>query len=526
VFAGLAGVPGAMNHDARVDSVSGNLAARVVQAARRWPERVALAHGGTTITFAQLERRSAQAAALLRANGIAMGSRVALQLPNVPAFAFFYYGALRLGAIVVPMNPLLKEREVAHNIGNSGAEVLVWWHAAAEPAWELERSGQARVLAVSDSHGARLLDRVEPAAELAVVAEDATAVLLYTSGTTGKPKGAELTHRNLSLNATVTAKQFSIGPEDRFLGALPLYHSFGQTCVLNTAVEAGARVALLTRFEAEAALELIERERVTVLMGVPTMLAGLAQSAVDRSSFRSVRVCLSGGAPLPRELMREFEHVSGVVALEGYGLSETSPVASLNHPAARRPGSIGQPVEGVEMKIVGEDGSALSPGEIGEIVIRGHNIMKGYWANPEATREAITDGGWFHSGDLGRVDEKGFFYVVGRVKDMIIRGGLNVYPREVEEVIHQHPAVSEAAVVGVSDERLGEEVAAAVALRAGATVEPQELQDWIKARVAAYKYPRYIWLVDELPKGPTGKILKRAIHRPAEVQRVREPAAQ
>jgi long-chain acyl-CoA synthetase len=510
--------------DASVPSVSGNLAARVPEAARRWPERVALTHEGAGFSFAELERRSGQAAALLREHGIAAGERVALQLPNVPAFAFFYYGALRLGAIVVPMNPLLKEREVAHAIGNAGAEVLVWWHGAEASAREIERAGQARVLVVSDAAGAELLDPFEPAVDVAEVADETTAVLLYTSGTTGSPKGAELTHGNLSINARVTAEQLSIDSEDRFLGVLPLYHSFGQTCVLNTAVAVGGRVALLTRFEPTAALELLEREQVTVLMGVPTMLAGLAQSADDGSPFRSLRVCMSGGAPLPLELMRAVERLTGVDVLEGYGLSETSPVASLNDPRGRKPGSIGKPVKGVEMRIVGDGDRELAPGEIGEIVIRGHNIMKGYWRNPEATREAITEGGWFHSGDLGRMDEDGFFYVVGRVKDMIIRGGINIYPREVEEVIHQHPDVREAAVVGVPDERLGEEVAAAVALRPGAAVEPVELQEWVKARVAAYKYPRYIWLVDELPKGPTGKILKRAIHLPEEARPVSEPA--
>ncbi|HWV86182.1 MAG TPA: long-chain fatty acid--CoA ligase [Capillimicrobium sp.] len=488
----------------------GNLARTLAAAAAAWPGRVALTHGGAASTFADLDRRSAQAAAMLAARGVAPGDRVALQLPNVPAFVDLYFGVLRLGATVVPMNPLLRGHESGQAVSDSQARLVVAWHEAEAPAG-------ADVIAVEDRHGAGLYDGLDPAAGAGVadVDPDQTAVILYTSGTTGRPKGAELTHRNLGLNTREVIRTYAIVASDVFLGVLPLYHSFGQTLTLNAAVAMGARLALLTRFEAQAAAELVERERVTILMGVPTMLAGIAAVAREPAAFASVRICVSGGAPLPREQMDDFEQATGAVVLESYGLSETSPAATLNGPGARRVGSVGRPIDGVEVRILDEHGQVVPPDETGQIAIRGHNVMKGYWRRPDATAEAITADGWFLTGDLGRIDEDGFVYVVGRLKDLIIRGGLNVYPREVEEVLHRHPDVVEAAVVGVPDARLGEEVGAAVVLRDGATTDLAELREWVRARVAPYKYPRRLWRLDELPKGPTGKILKRAIQTPA-----------
>jgi long-chain acyl-CoA synthetase len=487
----------------------GNLAHSLTAAAERWPERAAVTHEGAAVSFAEVELRSAQAAAMLRAAGVGEGDRVALQFPNVPAFVYLYFAVLRLGAVVVPINPLLKAAETAYSLDDSGARMLLAWHEAERPETPVE------VVALRDSRGAALLDAFDPEASVVEVAPEATAVTLYTSGTTGQPKGAELTHRNLGLNTREVIRTFSVTGADVFLGVLPLYHSFGQTCTLNAAVAVGARLALLTRFEERAALELIDRERVTVLMAVPTMLAALSSVAGDRAPFGALRICVSGGAPLPREQMEEFQRATGATVLESYGLSETSPAATLNRPGdGHRAGSVGRPIAGVEVRIVGEDGEPLAAGAVGQIAIRGHNVMKGYWGREQATREAITDDGWFLTGDLGRVDEDGFVYVIGRLKDMIIRGGYNVYPREVEEVLHRHPAVAEAAVVGFPDARLGEEVGAAVVLRVGADAELSEVRDWVKERVAPYKYPRRVWQVDELPKGPTGKILKRAIAVP------------
>jgi long-chain acyl-CoA synthetase len=344
-----------------------------------------------------------------------------------------------------------------------------------------------------------------------------TAVLLYTSGTTGTPKGAELTHDNLLRNCEGSRDLFNLGAGTVMLGALPLFHSFGQTCGMNTCVVAGGTLTLLPRFDPGKALEIIERDRVSVFEGVPTMYGAMLNLPDhERHDTSTLRLCASGGAALPVELMRGFEEAFSCKILEGYGLSETSPVASFNHAnRERKPGSIGQPIAGVEMKVVDDQDHDLAEGEVGEIVVRGHNVMKGYWNQPEATADAMR-GGWFHTGDLARVDEDGYFFIVDRKKDMIIRNGFNVYPREIEEVLYEHPAVREAAVIGLPHDEYGEEVGAAVSLKAGAEVSPEELREFLKAQVAAFKYPRKVWIVDELPKGPTGKILKREIKLPVE----------
>ncbi|HEX2410386.1 MAG TPA: long-chain fatty acid--CoA ligase [Solirubrobacteraceae bacterium] len=462
-----------------------NLAANLSATAHRHPDRRALALGDDALAYAALDAASARVAGMLRARGLRPGDRVGVMLPNVPQFAMAYYGVLRMGGIVVPMNPLLKAREVEHYVSDSGA-ALVLDDASALP-------GDA-----------------EPDPRVAERAVDDTAVILYTSGTTGKPKGAELTHGNLARNAEVMRELISVTSDDVILGALPLFHSFGQTCGLNTAVATGACLALIPRFQPADVLALIERRRVTVFEGVPTMYAAMLHA--ERRDASSLRVCVSGGAALPLEILRGFEDAFGCVVLEGYGLSETSPVASFNRPALRKPGSIGTPVDGVEMRLLDP-----TPEGVGEIAIRGHNVMKGYWRNPDATRNAIDAGGWFRSGDLARVDEDGCYFIVDRKKELIIRGGYNVYPREIEEVIYEHPAVREAAVVGIPHPELGEEVGACVSLKNGAEAGEADVREFVRSQVAAYKYPRHVWFVDELPKGPTGKILKRAIEVPVEV---------
>ncbi len=367
----------------------------------------------------------------------------------------------------------------------------------------------------------QLLVAQEPDRELADRAGDDTAVILYTSGTTGKPKGAELTHENLHRNCASTSVALAgFTHEDVLLGALPLFHSFGQTCTMNGAVSVGATVTMIPRFDPEKALEILGRDGVTVFQGVPTMYnAMLHANGADSADASTLRLCMSGGAAIPVELIRGFEEKFGSPILEGYGLSETSPVASFNHPdRERKPGSIGTPIEGVEMQVWDEQGNELPQGEVGEIVIRGHNVMKSYWERPEATAEAINSDGWFRTGDMAKVDEDGYFFIVDRKKDLIIRGGYNVYPREVEEVLYEHPAIQEAAVVGIPDDALGEEVGAVVVLKEGGSLDAQEVKAYVKEQVAAYKYPRKVWFVDELPKGPTGKILKREIEVPEQVK--------
>ena len=488
-----------------------SLAQLLTATASAHAERPALKLDDTVVNYAVLNEGAARIAGLLKDRGVAPGDRVGIMLPNVPYFGIVYYGVLRAGGIVVPMNVLLKAREVAFYLNDSGAKILFAWHDFAEAANAGAQEAGAEAILVAPGEFEQLVTNAPRAEDDEPREDDDTAVILYTSGTTGTPKGAELTHANLITNCTVTARTLvEVSEEDMVLGALPLFHSFGQTCGLNASVATGACLTLIPRFDPIKALEIIERDKVTVLQGVPTMYHAMLN--VDREAdTSSLRVCVSGGSAMPVEVMKAFEQAFDCVILEGYGLSETSPVASFNHPdKERKPGSIGTPIEGVEMKVFDENDDEVPQGEVGEIVIRGHNVMKGYWNRPDATAEVMRNG-WFHSGDMATMDEDGYFFIVDRKKDMIIRGGYNVYPREIEEVLYEHPAVSEAAVIGVPDDRLGEEVAAMVVLREGADASEQDLRDYVKERVAAYKYPRTIRFSDELPKGPTGKILKREI---------------
>ena len=496
-----------------------NLAELLVGSSERHRDRTAIALDGLTVSYARLNELSARVAALLRAKAVGAGDRVGIMLPNVPEFAVTYYGVLRAGCVVVPMNPLLKGREVNFYLSDPEAKLLFAWHDFAEAAEEGAREAGAEAIIVAPGDFEEQLNTVEPAFDVVERDPSDTAVILYTSGTTGTPKGAELTHANLEHNAQVMTNLASIVPDDVLLGALPLFHAFGQTCALNGAIANGAALSMIPRFDPGRALEIIGRDRVTIFEGVPTMFTGMLHHPdKERFDVSSLRLCVSGGSAMPVEVMRGFEETFGCKVLEGYGLSETSPVASFNHPdRERKPGTIGQPVMDVEMKVVDDEGNEVAQGEVGEIVIRGKNVMKGYWRRDDATAEAIRDS-WFHTGDVGRVDADGYFSIVDRKKELIIRGGYNVYPREIEEVLYEHPAVREAAVVGIPDERMGEEVGAAVVLKPGQELSESELRDYLKGQLAAYKYPRRVWFLDELPKGPTGKILKREITLPAAVQ--------
>ncbi|WP_406840347.1 long-chain-fatty-acid--CoA ligase [Streptomyces sp. AHU1] len=476
-------------------------------------ERVAVRHDDSTLTYAELDDASARVAALLRDRGVAPGDRVALTMPNVPLFPVLYYGILRAGGVVVPMNPLLKAREVAFTLRDCGARAALVFPLFADEVTKAAAETGTDCLVTDPGTFDALLRGHEPLRDTPDRAEDDAALILYTSGTTGTPKGAELSHRNLARNTLTTAETLlQVGSEDVLFGGLPLFHAFGQTCALNVAVATGATLTLLPRFDPVSALEVIARDEVTVFLGVPTMYAALLHADLPEGfDAGRLRLAVSGGAALPVEVLHGFERRFGAAVLEGYGLSETSPVAAFNHPdRPRKAGSIGVPIRGVEMRLVAEDGGVVASGEVGEIAIRGENVMTGYWNRPDATAEAIRDG-WFHSGDLARVDEDGFYFIVDRKKDMIIRGGYNVYPREIEEVLYEHPAVAEAAVVGVPHPLHGEEVAAVVTLRPGAEATAEEIRAHAKERVAAYKYPRLVEIAAELPKGPTGKILKREI---------------
>jgi long-chain acyl-CoA synthetase len=483
------------------------------------PDRIALRCDDVTFTYAELHTAATRTAALLKSSGIQPGDRVGIMLPNTAAFAILFYGIMFRGAVAVPMNPMFKEREIQYYLANTEAMTLFAAPENAADAKSAARATGAQCWLIDDAELAELTADL-PEQDPSVECDDTdTAVILHTSGTTGNPKGAQLTHHNLRRNAEIFVRTLAqIGPDDVVLGCLPLFHIYGLTCGLIASVQAGATLTLIERFDPCKALQVIERDSVTVFEGVPTMYSALLSVATESSSTvtASLRICTSGGASLPVQVLVDFEKTFSAKILEGYGLSETSPVAAFNHPdRPRKPGSIGTPIEGVEMRVVGTDGHDVPQGQTGEIMIHGHNVMAGYWNMPEATRSAISPDGWFATGDIARIDEDGYYYIVDRKKDLIIRGGYNIYPREIEEVLYEHPAVAEAAVIGITHDSLGEEVGAAVALKAGAQASPDELRDFVKSRVAAYKYPRRVWLVDTLPKGPTGKVLRREISSPA-----------
>jgi long-chain acyl-CoA synthetase len=489
-----------------------NLADNLTRAAQLHPDNVAIRLDDATLTYAELDAASQLMAGLLAERGVQPGDRVGILLPNVPHWAVIYFGVLRAGAVAVPMNPLLKEREVAYYLSDSGAKLIFAWHGFLDEAQAGAKLADAELQVVDPADFQALLQSSTPVAGVVDRDPQDTAVVLYTSGTTGQPKGAELTHLNISRNVELVVDDLlSLTSDDVIFGGLPLFHVFGQTAALNAAVAAGATLTLLPRFEPTKALEVLARDKVTVFEAVPTMFVALLNHP-ERASYdvSGIRVCVTGGSAMPVEVMRGFEEALGCVILEGYGLSETSPLASCNLPGKRKPGSIGTPVSGVQFRLVDDEGNDVAPGDVGEIAIKGHNVMKGYWNKPDATAAAIKDG-WFHTGDVARKDEEGFYFIVDRKKDLVIRGGYNVYPREIEEVFYEHPAVAEVAVIGFAHDELGEEIGAVVALKPGAATDAAELQAFVKDKVAAYKYPRRVELVDALPKGPTGKILKREI---------------
>ncbi|WGL52242.1 long-chain fatty acid--CoA ligase [Nocardioides sp. BP30] len=516
-----------------------NLSALLERGASEHPERDAIVIGETRLTYAQVDALANQVAGLLVERGIRPGDKVALTSPNTPYFTIVYFGILKAGAAVVPLNVLLKAREVAYHLTDSEAKAFFCFEGTPElptgtdgwAGFEAAESCEHFFLITADPFAASSIEGAEtlfgaigqqpPQFETVATDEDDTAVLLYTSGTTGQPKGAELRHRNLRDNALIGESAFGASREnpDTFLAVLPLFHAFGQTVVQNGALAYGGTIVMLPRFEAAAALALMLKEKVSFFAGVPTMywgLLGALDESIDVSQLKAnLRAAVSGGSALPVEIHKEFQARFGVTIMEGYGLSETSPVASFSvwgEPA--RPGSIGKPVVGCEMELIDPQGWDPIVGDehaVGEIAIRGTNVMKGYYKRPDATAAAISPEGWFRSGDLGRRDADGWYYIVDRTKDLIIRGGYNVYPREIEEVLMTHPAVSLSAVIGVPSEVHGEEIKAYVILKPGATATAEEIVAWSKENMANYKYPRVVQIVPSLPMTATGKILKREL---------------
>ncbi|GAA3926860.1 long-chain fatty acid--CoA ligase [Actinomadura viridis] len=510
-----------------------NLSVLLEDAARKTPDRDAVVFGDMRLSYAMIDMIASQVAHLLRSRGIGVGDKVALSCPNVPYFPMVYFGILKAGAAVVPLNVLLKPREITYHLDDSDAKALFVFEGTPElPLGEMGRAGfqgspacEHLFLMTTDPGATEspyedaelfwpALAGLPGTIDAALTGADDTAVILYTSGTTGQPKGAELSHSNMLMNAFVSDAMFERTDHDVSLVVLPMFHAFGQSCVMNVGFRRRSTLVLQARFEPAEALRLMAKEKVSIFAGVPTMYWALLsdQGTVPVEEVAAnLHTCVSGGASLPLEVLKGFEKKFGVKVLEGYGLSETSPVASFNQPdRPTKPGSIGTPIWGVDMKLIDEEWKTVEGEGPGEIAVRGHNIMKGYYGRPEATEESIRDG-WFRTGDIARRDEDGFYYIIDRSKDMIIRGGFNVYPRELEEVLMTHPAVSLAAVVGVPHDSHGEEIKAYVIRRPDATVTEEELIAWGKENFASYKYPRIVEFRDELPMTATGKILKREL---------------
>jgi long-chain acyl-CoA synthetase len=502
--------------------MSMNLACILREAAKSHPDKAAILYDGGSISYAELDLLSDRLAVGLRERGFAPRDAIGLQLPNIPQFVIAYFGILKAGCVVVPMNVLLKAPETAYQLGNSHARALITWAGIADEGAKAAAAVGLEELFIVNTPGT-------PPATVGVVAEalldndpstpapfeqldpGETAVIVYTSGTTGTPKGAELTHFQMLMNAEIPGRLFGVREDDVVVVVLPLFHVFGLSSQLNVCVRFAATMSLVVRFDPAKVIEVMRRDQVTIFEGVPTMyFALLNHPGITDDDVASLRIGISGGAAIPAEILDDFEKKFGILILEGYGLTETASTTTFNVSVdERKVYSVGKPIWGVEVEIWDDEEKALPPGEsnIGEVMVRGVNVMRGYFDDPEATAAAFTRG-WLHTGDLGYVDKDGFLFIVDRKKDLIIRGGYNVYPREIEEVLYTHPQVAEVAVVGIPDQRLGEEIKAFITTRPGSMVSEQDMIDYVKERVAPYKYPRHVEFRAQMAHGPTGKILK------------------
>jgi len=510
-----------------------NVATFLDDSAIKYADKPAFTFMDTTLTFSQVHAAANQLANGLIASGIKKGDKIALSCLNLPYFPIIYFGILKMGAVVVPLSVLLKEDEIQFHLENSEAKAYFCFEGT--PDLPMGKMGydafnnspkctqffniMGKPTDPSPFEGVKtlgaLMHSMSPQFDTLSTSAEDTAIIVYTSGTTGQPKGAELTHSNLVMNAMVCQKFIHINSDDTQLVVLPLFHIFAMTVQMNLGVYQGAHSVLLPRFDAIDVYNLMVKHNVSVFAGVPTMYWGLINNLDESCDVNKInkhlRLAVSGGAALPLAVLDDFKNKFGLKILEGYGMSEGSPVVTFNQPdVGFKAGSIGTPIWGVKVKLVDAKGAEVAQGEKGELLYKGHNVMKGYYNRPKANAETITDG-WLHSGDIAIKDEDGFYFIVDRTKDMIIRGGLNVYPRQVEEVIIKHEAVSLVAVIGIHDERMGEEIKAFVVLNEGMSITKDELKKWTKARLASYKYPRVIEYIDALPMSATGKILKKEL---------------
>ncbi|MCF6237436.1 MAG: long-chain fatty acid--CoA ligase [Candidatus Marinimicrobia bacterium] len=511
-----------------------NLASVFDYSAKQYPDKTAVVCGTARLSYGQLHEAVNRIANGLVAAGIGKGDNVALSCLNLPYFPMVYYAILKVGATVVPLNVLSTAREIAYYLNNSNAKAYFCFQGTPELPMSEEGFKGYQVADECEHFWVMTVDPVAPSPitgtsslgemmagqsvdfDIACTNPEDTAVILYTSGTTGTSKGAELSHSNMTMNAVITRECFVGQHDDVHIITLPLFHSFGQTCQLNAGFSLGNTLVLIPRFTAEAVFDAMQNEKGTIFVGVPTMYWALLNYEDTEGRFdmegitERLRLGASGGSALPLEILRGIEEKYQIPILEGYGLSETCPVATFNQRSReRKPGSVGAPIWGIGVNIVDSDDNRLPSGAGGEVIIRGHNIMKGYYGKPEETKAALKKDGWFYTGDLGRLDEDGYLYIVDRLKEMIIRGGFNVYPREVEEVLMSHHDVSLVAVLGVPHDQHGEEIKAYVVLKAGAITTEQELIAWGKEQMASFKYPRIIEFRKSLPMTATGKILKK-----------------
>ena len=510
-----------------------NLSILLEDSARRYPDAKAFTFNGSSLSFQQIDQAANMVANGLRAKGFKEGDKIALSCFNLPYFPIIYFGVMKMGGVLVPLSVLLKKEEIIYHLKDSeakayfafiGSDVLPMGQMAHQGFLDVDTCKELFIIMPTKempsaieglpTFGSFINGQSNTFESYPTDAED-TAVIIYTSGTTGRPKGAMLTHSNLMYNAILSADLFNSKHGENQLIVLPLFHIFAMTTLMNAGLYRGLHSVLLPRFDVAQVFKLMEEEEVNIFAGVPTMYWGMVNYQGENINYdkisKNLRVSISGGASLPVQVLYDYEEKFKVKIMEGYGMSEGSPVVTFNHMHyERKPGSVGTPVWGVEVKLVDEDGKEVATGEKGQLLYRGHNVMKGYWKNEEATAKTLA-GGWLHSGDIAIKDEEGFYFIVDRTKDMIIRGGLNVYPREVEEVMIKHPSISLVAVIGIPDEQFGEEIKACIVLKEGATVDVEEVKQFTKDNLAAYKYPRVLEIMDALPMSATGKILKKVL---------------
>jgi len=512
-----------------------NLSLILAESAKQFPTKIAFRFKDESFSYTQINEAVNKVANGLKLIGIKPGDKVALTCPNIPAFPIIYYGVIKSGAVIVPLSVLLKSEEILYQLNDSNAKAYFCYTGTTELPM-----GKMGYTAFNEAEQCKDFFMIMPNAgmpssiaatktaddflqaqssqfEICQTKSEDTCIIIYTSGTTGHPKGAELTHANLFFNALISTELLNNVEEDVTLIALPLFHIFGMTVLMNAGVYKGNTNVLIDRFTPELAFEAMEKHKVTIFAGVPTMFWALLHCTSPSFDFKRIaetlKGCISGGASLPVKVLEDFENRFGVKIWEGYGMSEGSPIVTFNQKSiGRKPGSIGKPVWGVEVKLVDAEGKEVTAGEKGELLFRGHNVMNGYYNKPEETAKALQNN-WMHSGDIGIQDADGFYYIVDRIKDMIIRAGFKVYPREIEEIIIKHESVSLVAVIGVPHEELGEEVKAYVVLKQQHTVSEKELIKWAKEHMADYKYPRHIEFVSAMPMTATGKILKRELRK-------------